>query len=288
MTKLQVLDLNGTKKGEITTEIFDSPIRQDMVQKIVESEKVQQPFAPFLWQGMQTSASGNVKHNRHVWKTDRGKGLSRYPKKRMSDKGERFVWTAAVIPGAKGGRRAHPPKVLSRILKINKKEQIMGLLSALAMTASEEQIKKKYTTLTNVQLKVKLPIIIDAKALSVKSGDFFESLNKMLGNETFAVAIQDARVRAGIGKMRNRTYKKNAGLLLIIGNKEEKKISGIEVIKANELKLIDLAINGARLVMFTEQAIKDLEGRINGKGEEKKFDASKTKPLKKRSNWKRL
>jgi hypothetical protein len=36
--------------------------------------------------GLQTSASGNVKHNRHVWKTDRGRGLSRYPKKRMSDK----------------------------------------------------------------------------------------------------------------------------------------------------------------------------------------------------------
>jgi large subunit ribosomal protein L4e len=288
MTKLQVLDLNGNKKSEITTSIFDSPIRVDIVQKIVESEKVKQPYSPFLYAGMQTSASGNVKHNRHVWKTDRGKGLSRYPKKRMSDKGERFVWVAAAIPGVRGGRRAHSPVGIYRELKINKKEQLMGLLSALAMVASEEQIKKKYSTLNNIQLKVKLPIIVDVKSLGVKSGEFFDSLNKMLGEETYNIAIQGAKVRAGRGKMRNRFYKKNAGLLLVIGNKEEKKISGIDVKKAGDIQLIDLAVNGARLVMFTEQAIRDFEGRINGKGEEKKIDNSKNKPTRRRSHWQRL
>lgn len=288
MTKLQVLDLNGNKKSEITTDIFDTPIRADIVQRIVESEKVKQPYSPFLYAGMQTSASGNVKHNRHVWKTDRGKGLSRYPKKRMSDKGERFVWVAAAIPGVRGGRKAHSPVTLSRELKINKKEQMLGLLSALAMVASEEQIQKKYSTLNKVQLKVKLPIIVDVKSLNVKSGDFFDSLKKMLGNETYNIAIQEAKVRAGRGKMRNRVYKKNAGLLLVIGNKEEKKISGIDVKKAGDIQLIDLAINGARLVMFTEQAIKDLEGRINGKGEEKKADHSIDKITRRRSHWKRL
>ena len=164
----------------------------------------------------------------------------------------------------------------------------MGLLSALAMTASEKEIKKKYSTLSNVQLKFKLPIIIEAKALTVKTGEFFSSLNKMLGDETYSVAIQEAKVRAGIGKMRNRTYKKNAGLLLIIGNKEERKISGIDVEKAGDIKLIDLAINGARLVIFTEQAIKDLEGRINGKQQEKKVDNSANKPTRRKSHWKRL
>jgi large subunit ribosomal protein L4e len=273
--KLQILDINGSKKAEMNSEIFDSEPRTDIVQKIVEMEKVKQPYAPYLWQGMETSASGNVKHNRHVWKTDRGKGLSRYPKKRMSDKGERFVWTAAVIPGVRGGRRAHPPKIIRTDLKINKKEQILGLRSALAMVASPELVKKKYSTLNNSELKIKLPLIVDVKMLSLKASEFFESLNKILGPELFEIAVQKRKIRAGIGKMRNRTYKKSSGMLLIIGNKENMKISGIDLEKAGDVKLADMASNGARLVIFTEEAVKDFEGRINGKSDKDKTKQAK-------------
>ena len=65
--------------------------------------------------------------------------------------------------------------------------------------------------------------------------------------------------------MRNRAYKYNAGMLLVTGNDEEMKISGIDVIKSKELKLKNIAENGARLVMFTEKAIKDIETKIKGK-----------------------
>ncbi|MDP1729283.1 MAG: 50S ribosomal protein L4, partial [archaeon] len=264
MTKLQITDLNGNKGKEISSEIFDGKIRLDLVQKIAETEKEKQPYAPYLWAGMESSASGNVKHNRHVWKTDRGKGLSRYPKKRMSDKGSNFVWVAAIIPGVRGGRRAHPPKLLRRELKINQKEKIMGFLSALAMVASNEEVKKKYSRLNDVkELNVKLPLIVDSKITSLKSKEFFNALEKILGNDLKEVAIQDKKVRAGRGKMRNRTYKKNAGLLLVIGNSEKMKISGVDLKQAKEVKISDLASNGARLVMFTESAVKDLELKLN-------------------------
>ncbi len=268
--KLQIIDVQGNKTKEITSNIFDGQIRWDLVQKIAETEKEKQPYAPYLWAGMETSASGNVKHNRHVWKTDRGKGLSRYPKKRMSDKGSNFVWVAATVPGVRKGRRAHPPRVIRREFKINKKEQILGLLSALAMVASNEQVKKKYSRLDNLDFKIKLPVIIDAKALSLKSKDFFVMINKIFGEQISQIAIQDSKIRAGRGKMRNRPHKKTAGLLLVLGNKEEKKISGIDVVNAQDLKLLDLAGNGARLVMFTEGAVKDIEYRIKGKPEGKK------------------
>jgi large subunit ribosomal protein L4e len=280
MAKLQIINVDGSKKTDMNSEIFEGEIRQDIVQKIIEIEKENQPYAPYLWQGMQTSASGNVKHNRHVWKTDRGKGLSRYPKKRLSDKGERFVWVAAAIPGVRGGRRAHPPKILSKELKINKKEQVLGLLSALAMTASPELVKKKYSSLNN-ELKIKFPLIIDNKILSLKAKEFFKALYKILGQELFEIAIQKKKIRAGIGKMRNRPYKKNSGMLLAIGNKEEMKISSIEVKKAKDIKLEDLASNGARLVIFTEEAVKDLENKINGKEEVKTKEIKQTKEGKK-------
>jgi len=267
MAKLQILDINGNKIGEMTSDIFDGQIRLDIIQKIVETEKERQLYAPFLWAGMNSSASGNVKHNRHVWKTDRGKGMGRFPKKRMSDKGDRFVWVGAIIPGVRGGRRAHPPKLLRADLKINKKEQIFGMLSALALISSQEEIKKKYARLNGAGFKFNLPLVVDEKMLKLKSKEFFGALNKILGDDAFEIAVQKKAVRAGKGKMRGRTYKKNAGILFIVGNNQDIKISGIDTIKARDLKMIDIAANGARLALFTEQAIKDLESRIKGKNE---------------------
>jgi len=265
MAKLQIYDAQGKKSKELATSLFDSEIREDIVQKIAETEKEKQPYAPYLWAGMETSAHGNVKHNRHVWKSDRGKGVARYPKKRMSDKGERFVWVAAVIPGVRKGRRAHPPKVIRTDIKINQKEKIRGLLSALAMVSSEEMIKKKYSSLENSKISLKLPVVFDSKITSVKAKEFFKALEQVLGQELFSVAIQKKEIRAGLGKKRNRRYKSNAGMLLVIGNKEQRKISGIDVIMAKDLRVKDLALNGPRLTAFTEQAIKDLELKINGK-----------------------
>jgi len=271
MTKIHVLDSSGSKKSEINTNIFDAPLRQDLVQKIVELEKLEekQPYAPFLWAGMQTSASGNVKHNRHTWKTDRGRGFSRFPKKRMSDKGDRFVWIGAVSPDTRKGRRAHPPKVARKDRKINKKEQLFAFKSGLAMLSSLELMKKKYSSLQNANLKLNLPLVVEDKFVNLKTSELFEKLQKILGDEVFSVALQDKKVRAGIGKMRNRKYKQNAGMVLITGNKQDKKINGFDVLKAKEVKLMDIWDNGSRLVLFTEEAIRDLENKLSGKKEEK-------------------
>lgn len=268
MAKIQIIDMSGNKSKETASRIFDSAIRRDIIQKIAEAEKMnnmlKQEYAPYLWAGMQTSAGGNVKHNRHVWKTDRGRGLSRYPKKRMSDKGSHFVWVAAAIPGVRKGRKAHAPKLGGRELKINDKERTFAMLSSLAMTASPEELKKKYQTLEKAEIKGKLPIVVDSKILSAKTKDFFKALEKILGDELMNIALQERSVRAGKGKMRNRTYKKNSGMLFVVGNNQEKKISGFDVIKAKELRVSDIASNGARLVMFTEEALKDLENKLFG------------------------
>jgi len=262
MAKIQILDINGKKAKEIDTVLFEGEIRQDIIQKIAEVQKHGQPYAPSYLAGNQTSASGNVLHTRHDWKSDRGKGISRVPKKRMSDKGERFTWVGAVIPGTRGGRRAHPPKILSRIKSINKKEMKKGFLSALAMVASEKLVKEKYSRFDETNTKINLPVVLETKMLSLKTKDFLTSLKSILG-EYFNIALQEKSIRPGIAGMRNRKYKKTGGMLLVIGNKEEKKFNGIDIISAKELKIGDLVSNGARLVLFTEQAIKDLEERVS-------------------------
>lgn len=267
MTKIKVLDTNGNKIKEIETKIFDSDIREDIVQKIAEIERLneKQEYAPFWLAGQQTSASGAVKHTRHVWKSDRGKGLARIPKKQMARSGDRFTWVGAVIPGTRGGRRAHPPKLGKSEKKINRKERKIGLLSALAMTKSLEMIKKRYKTLSNGKLKLDLPLVIESKMLGLKSKEFIGAISKITG-EASKIAFQEKNVRAGRGKSRGRKYKKNSGALLVIGNKENKKVKGIDTLKANELKIKDIAKNGARIVIFTEESIKNLDEKL---GEEK-------------------
>ncbi len=113
--KIPVLDINGEKATEIETNIFDNEIRKDLIQKAVESEKQKQPHEPFLLGGKQASASGKLRHARRKWKTATGRGISRIPRKIFWRRGTQFYWQGATVSSARGGRRAHPPKVLSMI-----------------------------------------------------------------------------------------------------------------------------------------------------------------------------
>lgn len=257
--KAQILDINGKKIKEINTILFEEPIREDIIYKIVEAEKIKHASAPRLYAGMDRSASGRIRRKRHSWKSGYGRGMSRIPRKTMWRRGTQFSWVGAIIPSAKGGRRAHPPKGLGRIKKINKKELNKALFSALTYSNSIVELKKKYSSLQNKELKdIKLPIIVEEKILKLNTKDFLNSLKNLL-RDFYPIAVQKKSKRAGIGKLRGRKYKKNAGVLFIISKDENIKIKGIDVVKTNELSVSHLADNGARLVFFTEKAIKSLE-----------------------------
>jgi len=137
--KSKILDITGKEKATIDLpKCFNTKIRKDVLAKVLEAKKSEQPFSPSPVGGKQHSASGIIIHRRKVWKSGYGRGRSRVPRKIMSRKGSQFNWVGAEIPSVRGGRRAHPPKVLSRIkvLKINKKEIKLALCSALSATAS--------------------------------------------------------------------------------------------------------------------------------------------------------
>ena len=281
--KIQILNSQGNKTKEIETEIFngsDGKIREDILQKAIEIEKKKQPYAPFYLAGKQAAASGKIRHGRRRWKTAAGRGISRVPRKIFWRRGTQFYWQAATIASTRGGRRAHPPKILSMLKrkKINKKEKNIAFLSALALTASLEDVKKKYKSLEDKKINIKLPIVVDDKFLEIKTKQFLESLKKILDGLQ-DIAIQKKYVRAGKGKSRGRKYKKTAGMLLVTGNKENKKISGIEIKKVSQVRISDLASGGARLVIYTEQAVKDLENKFkkkSGKGRNKEEQIKKS------------
>jgi len=266
--KITILDLQGNKKKEIDTSIFSGKIREDIVQKVAEIEKVRQPYSPFPLAGKQYSAMGKIRHGRRRWKTAAGKGISRVPRKIFWRRGTQFYWEGATVSGTRGGRRAHPPKILGMIntKKINKKEAKLAFLSALALTASIEHLKKRYPVLESKGIEIKMPLVVEDSAIKLNTKEFLSLVKKIFG-EVSEVAIQKKKVRHGKGKMRGRKYRKSAGALLVIGKGEEMKIKGIEVKKANEVRVKDLASNGARLTIYTEKAIKDLEERVKNKDE---------------------
>ncbi len=263
--KSEILDINGKKTKEISLpEFFSAPVREDIIAKVLETKKTKQPYGPSPVAGKQNSASGNIQHTRNVWKTMQGKGISKVPRKIMSRRGSQFNWIGAEIPNARGGRRAHPPKVDSMIntSKINKKEMEMAIKSALSATANEKIVSKKYDRLNGKKI-TGLPLVIEQKIISLKTKDLLASMKKILGEDLFEVAVRKKKVRAGIGKLRGRRYKRNAGLLLVTGEKEKIKTNLVDVRNAKKLNVTDLANGGAgRLTMYTEEAINELKERL--------------------------
>jgi len=257
--KAKISDINGKEKGTIELpKYFESDIREDIVAKVIESRKRQQPYSPSPVAGKQHSAKGLIVHARHVWRSGYGRGQSRVPRKIFSRKGSQFNWAAAEVPNARGGMRAHPPKITQFLneLKINKKELKIAFASAVAATASEKYIAKKYSTIEKIDKKA--PFVISSEITKLKTKQILAELKAVLGN-LYDVSIKEKSIRAGRGKLRGRKYKANAGMILVLGNGEKLKTKLFEVKQAKELNVTDLANGGlGRVTVYTEKAIKDL------------------------------
>lgn len=267
--KIKILDIQGqTKKTIELPKFFENEIREDIVAKVLEAKKRQQPYSPSLVAGKQHSAKGKIVHRRHVWRSGYGRGQSRVPRKIFSQKGTKFNWEAAEVPQARGGMRAHPPKILHFLkeLKINKKENKIALESALSATVNKKFIEKKYERIKNINKE--LPFIVESEILNLKTKQFFESLKKIIGEDLFSVAIRKKTIRSGKGKLRGRKYKSNAGLLIVIGKDEKSKTKNFEIVPTKRLNVTNLASGSlGRLTLYTEQAIKELNEKFGGKND---------------------
>jgi len=258
--KANILDISGKKIKEIELpKCFSQKIREDLIFKVIETQKTKQPYAPSPVAGKQHSAKGKIVHRRHVWRSGYGRGMSRVPRKIFSQKGSQFNWQAAEVPNARGGMRAHPPKVIGmiNIKKINKKEKKIAFASALSATADGKAIAKRYERLNNKKID-NAPFVVEDKFTKLKTKQLFESMKKILG-DLYEVALQKKSVRAGKGKRRGRKYKKNAGVLIVTGKDEKLKSKGVEIVQANSLGVSDLAKGEpGRLTIYTENAITEI------------------------------
>lgn len=263
--KVHVFSIDGSKAKEIELpKVFNTPAKPLLIRRAVLAEQSakRQPYGADPLAGMRSSA--HYHGSRHYRYTMMNREMSRIP--RIHGRVGYLASRARVAPHAVKGRAAHPPKV-ARVLaeKINRKEQMQAIKSALACTADKEAVMKRH--------KVKLesvPIIIADDFQDIKKTKEIATLLGKLGLKPELERAAKKKIRAGRGKARNRPYRRKKGLLIIVhsvhsGLKSARNIAGIDVADADKLTVSMLAPGGTpgRLTVYTESAVKKL-GELYG------------------------
>jgi large subunit ribosomal protein L4e len=239
--KAQIYSMDGKVKGSMEVpKIFEDSGRGDLVKKALMTKTTRQPYGSFARAGMEHSAHGIFKHRRRAWKGSYGIGIARTPSKVMSKRGTRFTRMGAFAANTRGGREAHPPKA-SKIWigEINKKENRMALISALALNSSLDVLKTVYTRTDFSNMT--LPLIVEDKVFELKKAkEIKNALLTILGNASGLL-------------------EKN--ILVVAEKKVKVKGLGFDVRKAAELNVLDMAPAGkpGRFIIFTEGSMKEME-----------------------------
>jgi len=260
--KAQVYDTKGSKVKEISLpSVFSEEIRPDLIKRavLVLQANKRQKYGATPRAGLEVSAK--LSKRRRDYRGVYGQGRSRIPRKVMIRRGTQFVYTGALVSGAIGGRRAHPPKSEKNFdQKLNKKENKKAIRSAIAATADKASLENKgFKTVSNT------PIIIDKLETLSKTKDIVNLLNK-LGLEKELERASTKTIRSGKGTLRGRKYKKSKGPLVVVSKKEKivdacKNIAGFDVTTTKSLnaELLAPGAEPGRLTVWSLDSISELD-----------------------------
>ena len=265
--KVNLYSLDGKVIKQIDLPpVFSTRFRPDVIRRAVTSARAnrRQPYGP--------SPNAGMRHAVSTW--GKGRGAARV---------QRFSQgrTGAESPPNVGGRRAHPPRPeRDWSEKINKKERLLALRSALAAIGRTEMVRARGHKLAD-DMTVPLVLTDDFEDLFDKIAKDYEKtgerpaytketikvLNALGLEEEMKRARDGIHVRAGRGKMRGRRLKKPKSILFVvsdIGNIRRcvANIPGIDIVTPERLNVELLAPGGdpGRLTIFTEKALETLGG----------------------------
>jgi len=250
---VKVYDIKGTEMGEVELpSVFETEYRPDLIRRAFLSAFTArlQPKGVDPMAGKRTSAESI------------GKGHGRARVRRTHN-----GW-AAFVPQAVGGRRCHPPKV-EKILfeRVNKKERIKAIMSAIGATGNKALVENRGHIIENVP---SLPLVINDDFENLKKTkevlEVFENLGLI---DDVNRAKNGIKIRAGKGKMRGRKYRKPKSVLVVVSGPcnavlSSRNIPGVDVIDVDNLGIIHLAPGGdaGRLTLWTEGALNKLKERF--------------------------
>ncbi|MEM2841847.1 MAG: 50S ribosomal protein L4 [Thermoproteota archaeon] len=246
-----VFDKDGKTIREVSiSPIFKFDIRQRLIQRayVITSRAWYQPKGRDPMAGKRTSAKS--------WGVDRG--LSRVP--RLSSGRARFA------PSVVKGRLAHPPISTKKLhKKINKKERLRAILSAISATANQELVRSRGHRID----QLRLPIILDSEVKKLSRTSEVRGMLENFGLSEELKRVEDFRERSGASARRGRRVKRKVGPLIVVDEicplqKASSNIPGVEVINARRLGIRELVPGGqpGRLTLWLEPAIQVLERRL--------------------------
>ena len=252
MSITNILETDGSNRSRITLPaVFETPYRPEVIQKVYNNLN----SYTFQRQGRYPAAGQMVSAESR----NTGLGIARIARAR----GEGFprAGQAAGVASVRHGRLAHPPVSWKNIYKkVNKKEKLLALCSAIAATTNSELIKRRGHKIKD---EIQLPIVVSNEIESVvKSKD----LEKILFNLGLEEDLKRTFIR------RNKSYHKNSinrrsalSVLILVGNDEKigrlsNSLPGITVKSVKSVSVLDLAPGSkpVRLTIYSENAIKEL------------------------------
>lgn len=260
--KTKIFNVNAIETGDIKLPPqFEESINPNLIKRAVIALRSsrQQPYGTFEKAGKRPSAK--LSKRRRKYRTSYGYGISRVSRKIMWRRGSQFGWEAAFAPGTVGGRKAHPPKSSKDLTKkINKKERLKAIRSALAATVNPEIVSLFHKIPNN------FPLILESKFELFNKTNQVKDLLFKLGLEEELKRLVKKKIRAGRGKTRGRKYKIKRGPLIVVSRKcplekAANNLQGFETIQVKNLntELLSHDVKPGRLVIWTKDAINLLE-----------------------------
>jgi len=260
--KVSVYNIKGEARRELTVaKAFSKKVRKDLIKKAVDVEqaKRRQAYGTDPIAGQRTSA------HYHARRGIRMSMMNREMARMKRIHGSGFLsMRARHVPQATKGRKAHPPKA-EKVWekKMNKKERMMALLSAVAATSKKDLVQERGHKIENVK---HYPLVVENAFEDLKTAKDVKLVFEKMGLDEEIERTKIKKVRAGKGTMRGRKYKRKKGFLLVINDdngiaKAARNIPGVDVVHADNLNAEHLAPGAepGRLCIWTEAALMKIE-----------------------------
>ena len=210
--KTNIFDIQGNIKGELELpKVFSTPLRPDLIKRAVLAiqSNNRQTYGVDVLAGKRTSA--HYHGSRRSRYSMMNREMARMQRIHQGPGGLQL--TARFVPQARKGREAHPP-IIERIFwqKINKKERILAIKSAIASTALKDIVIKR----GHVANDIILPIIVEDSLQEIQKTKQLKQFLEKIGLKGELKRSNKKKIKSGKGKMRGRPYKKGKGPLIVV------------------------------------------------------------------------
>lgn len=263
--KIPVYNIKGETKGELNiVKAFSQTVRVDIIKKAVlaEQSKERQTYGTDPFAGQRTSA--HYHGRRGIKHSMMNREMARM--KRIHGSGFMHM-RARFVPQAVKGRKAHPPKVDKIwVLKINKKEKLKALFSAISASADKKMISARGHLIDKVK---HIPLVLEDKFSELKKAKEVIELFEKLGLDAEMERVSEKKIRAGRGTTRGRKYIRKKGPIIIINEdkgilKAANNLLGFDVMTVKDLTVESIAPGTVpgRFSVWTKSALEEVEKMV--------------------------